>query len=303
MFFLCLNRPGKGGTSSSGTTSEADTSPEQEYISTACRDVISIIDYYQVPKVSLLYMCAGSTFAFSFAKLHTDRTTDSILGVSSWILRHDGSGSDGSVDCATPSNMNSKLHSWAMRGYFGSTSFISSLAGGCVGSTPRLFSILPQQWILNGFKKELSDSERLGFDQQYPEEIGLQFVETMTWMYQDNHGDGSVFVNANEFEDSCDKRIPCMNDGNAMDIAVCLSTQLDLDMEYKSSVPKQMRVLLWHGENDSMINVTGAEYLRSMLSNATLSYVPNGTHQGTMFFFPRDLMLELNRVSNDLTQM
>jgi predicted esterase len=69
-------------------------------------------------------------------------------------------------------------------------------------------------------------------------------------------------------------------------------------MEYKSSVPKQKRILLWHGENDRMVNVAGAEYLESMLSNATLSYVSEGTHQGTMFFFPRDLMLELNQISN-----
>ena len=310
VFFICLNRPGKGGTSSSSSITATDASnisPEQEYIRTACNDIITIIDYYQVPKVSLLYMCAGSTFAYSFAKLHSERTTGYILGMSSWILRHDGnrsndegSNADSTIDYSTPSNMNSKIHSWAMRGYFGSKSMVSSLAGGVVGSVPGLFNSLPQHWVVDGFKKELSDNERKEFDAQYPEDGGVAFVKMMTWSHGDGDGDGSIFVNVDNsnVDESNGNRIPNTNDGNAKDIAVCLSTQQDLGMEYKPSVPKQKRVLLWHGENDRMVSAAGAEYLESMLSNATLSYVSGGTHQGTMFFFPRDLMLELNQISN-----
>lgn len=308
VYFICLNRPGKGGTSSSSSDTTANNvfSPEQEYIRTACNDVVTIIDYYQVPKVSLFYMCAGSTFAYSFAKLHPERTTGYILGLSSWILRHDGKRSidndddddDDGVDCTTPPNMNSRIHSWAMHGYFGPKSIISSLAGGLVGSAPGLLNSFPQQWVVNGFKKELSNGERFEFDEQYPEDGGVAFLEGMKWSYEDgDDGDGSVFVNI-DANDVNDRRVPNKNDGNANDIAVCLSTQQDLGMEYKSSVPKQKRILLWHGENDRMVNVAGAEYLESMLSNATLSYVSEGTHQGTMFFFPRDLMLELNQISN-----
>jgi len=312
VFFICLNRPGKGGTSSSSystaTTGKSTISPEQEYIRTACDDIITIIDYYQVPKVSLLYKCAGSSFGYSFAKLHPERTTGYILGISSWVLRHDGnrSNNDGGnvddiTDYSTPSTMNSRIHSWAMRGYFGSKSMVSLLAGGIVGSVPSLFTSLPQHWIVDGFKQELSNDERVEFDEQYPEDGGEAFVEMMAWQYGDEAGDGSVFVNVDDNDDvdeSNDKRVPYANDGNAKDIAVCLSTQQELGMEYKSSVPKQKRVLLWHGEDDGMVNVGGAEYLASMLSNATLSYVSEGTHQGTMFFFPRDLMLELNQISN-----
>jgi pimeloyl-ACP methyl ester carboxylesterase len=309
VFFICLNRPGKGGTSSSSSSTNTDAannniiSPEQEYIRTACNDIITIIDYYQVPKVSLFYMCAGSTFAYSFAKLHPERTTGYILGLSSWVLRHDGTkrstNDDDCVDCTTPPNMNSLIHSWAMHGYFGPKSIISSLAGGFMGSVPGLFNSFPQQWVVNGFKKELSNGERMEFDERYPEDGGVAFVEGLTWSYEDGDGDGSVFVNvdANDVEN---KHVPNTNDGSAKDIAVCLSTQQDLGMEYKYSVPKQKRILLWHGENDKMVNVAGAEYLEAMLSNATLSYVSEGTHQGTMFFFPRDLMLELNQISNNL---
>lgn len=312
--FLSLNRPGKGGSSSSPRFSSKNnnnkSSDEREYIQTACRDILTIIDYYQMPKVNLLYMCAGSTFAYSFAAQYSDRTTGYILGLSSWILRHDGNRKDDDDDCtidyATPSNMNSTVHSLAMRGYFGPKSIVSSLAGGIVASAPSLFNIFPQVWVVDGFKKGLSNVEKIEFEKQFPNNDGIEFVNLMTWIYEDgDEGSGSVYVNivtnendaSRESNDHNHKCVPSTNDGNAMDIAVCLSTQHDLGMEYNSSASKQKRVLLWHGENDKMVNVVGAEYLESMMRNATLSYVSEGTHQGTMFFFPRDVMLEINQIS------
>ncbi len=343
VIFLCLNRPGKGGSSSSflgdsisnnhhaGSTNNSTIrsnnklSLEQEYIHTACNDVITIIDYYNIQHVNLLYMCAGSTFAYSFAAQYAERTTGYIVGLSSWILRHDGdklntdndvgrndSSSSDIVDCTTPTNMNSTIHSIAMRGYLGPKSIISSLAGNIISSiAPNVFNLFPPQWIVDGFKKELSFDEQVEFDAQFPSNGGVDFVELMKWMYDDGDGDGSVFVNVDSnIDDAVDasataatkndkqRRVPNMNDGNAKDIAVCLSSQHDLGLEYKSSIPKQKRVLLYHGENDKMVNVVGAEYLESMLSNATLSYVSEGTHQGTMLFFPRDVMLALNQISS-----
>jgi pimeloyl-ACP methyl ester carboxylesterase len=336
VIFLCLNRPGKGGSSSSsrgeegrssnnhhaGSTNHGQLSLEQEYIRRACNDVITIIDYYEIHNVNLLYMCAGSTFAYSFAAQYADRTTGYIVGLSSWILRHDGdklntdnntdnndsishrSSDSDIIDCATPTNMNSTIHSIAMRGYLGPKSIISSLAGNIISSiAPNVFNIVPQQWIVDGFKKELSFDEQVEFDAQFPNDGGVDFVELMKWMYDDGDGDGSVFVNVDDAEAAAElhndkHRVPNMNDGNAKDIAVCLSSQHDLGLEYKSSIPKQKRVLLYHGENDKMVNVVGAEYLESMLSNATLSYVFEGTHQGTMLFFPIDVMLELNQISS-----
>jgi hypothetical protein len=200
--------------------------------------------------------------------------------------------------------MNSTIHSIAMRGYLGPKSIISSLAGNIISSiAPNVFNIVPQQWIVDGFKKELSFDEQVEFDAQFPNDGGVDFVELMKWMYDDGDGDGSVFVNVDDAEAAAElhndkHRVPNMNDGNAKDIAVCLSSQHDLGLEYKSSIPKQKRVLLYHGENDKMVNVVGAEYLESMLSNATLSYVFEGTHQGTMLFFPIDVMLELNQISS-----
>ena len=45
------------------------------HINTTCTDVITILDYYGISRASLFYMCAGSTYAYSFAAQHPERTT------------------------------------------------------------------------------------------------------------------------------------------------------------------------------------------------------------------------------------
>ena len=88
VLFLCINRPVKGGTSSSHS---GDELIEKDYVKTTCHDVLAIMDYYKVQKASLFYMCAGSSFAYTFASKYPNRTTGHIMGVSSWILRSSSS--------------------------------------------------------------------------------------------------------------------------------------------------------------------------------------------------------------------
>ena len=80
VLFLCINRPGKGGTSSSAATeqplNEVTAPDERRHINATCNDVITILDYYGISKTNLLYMCAGSTFAYSFASQYPERTKD-----------------------------------------------------------------------------------------------------------------------------------------------------------------------------------------------------------------------------------
>jgi len=61
VLFLCLNRPGKCGTSSSSstTTTDQNISDERKHIQTACDDIITILNHYDIRKTSLFYMCAG----------------------------------------------------------------------------------------------------------------------------------------------------------------------------------------------------------------------------------------------------
>ena len=128
---------------------------------------------------------------------------------------------------------------------------------------------------------------------------------------RDDDDETCVFVNAKEDKAAIPVQSSgCFNaqiengnnnkDGDAKDIAVCLSTQQDIGLVYKTTLPQQKQVLLWHGEHDQMISVCGGEYLQSMISNATLTRISGGTHQGVMFFCPDDVMEALNRISRDV---
>lgn len=309
VLFLSVNRPGKGGTTSSveHEKSTISSSSERQHIDTACKDVVTILDHYGISRASLLYMCAGSTFAYSFASQYTERTTRYIIGVASWVLRSDQSsvntpkehknGSEviqGYID--TPP-MHSLTHRLAMRGVFGPKSFVSWLAGGITGSIGMVFSSVPPAWVGKELKKDLSTEETVMFDEQYPDVE--EFVAMMKWIHDDGHDD-EVSVPVNGDGTSCpEHEVADAKDGNARDCAVCLSTQQDLGLIYKTTVPVQHQVLLWHGECDKMIAIEGAMYLESMISNSTLTRVADGTHQGVMFFLPEGAMEALNRISRD----
>mmetsp|Transcript_28701 Transcript_28701/g.60891 ORF Transcript_28701/g.60891 Transcript_28701/m.60891 type:complete len:461 (+) Transcript_28701:11-1393(+) len=343
VIFLCVTRPGKGGTSSSGlaklssskngNSKDADNencnTREKLHVATACRDVVAILDHYQISKTSLMYMCAGSTFAYSFAAMFPERTTGNIIGISSWILRYDPttstSSSSSSDSIPTQPQMYTLTHKMAMKGFFGPKWMVSSLAGGIVNSATGLLSMLPKDFAEGRFQKCLSDREKSEWEKQFPktDEEKSGFIDVMNWIHTDGEsGVGSVFVNvpASPSEDEkgdyeavgCNIHIHCngsggtpaenteRNDGDAMDIAVCLSTQQELGMVYNTSVPPQQNVLLWHGENDTMISAEGSEWLAKVIpGGASLTKVPGGTHQGTMFFFPEDVMEALNRLSEN----
>ena len=127
-------------------------------------------------------------------------------------------------------------------------------------------------------------------------------MELMKWIHDDgNDEEVSEQVNGNG-NVSCSKGKSSntnKKEGDARDCAVCLSTQQDLGLVYKTDISPQRQVLLWHGESDRMIAIAGAEYLESMLPNAKLNRVSQGTHQGVMFFMPDGAIEALNRISKD----
>ena len=194
----------------------------------------------------------------------------------------------------------------AMKGFFGPKRMVSWLAGGIIGSSSTIFSSVPPTWFTSGFKKDLSDEEKRMFDEQYPDAVlGAEtFVGIMKWIHNDGHDDDvSEFVNvdsSNLTTGTTHENVNSKRDGDARDIAVCLSTQQDLGLIYKTTIPPQKQVLLWHGECDKMINIEGSMYLESMIPNATLTKVSEGTHQGVMFFLPDETMGALNRISRDV---
>ncbi|KAL3791752.1 hypothetical protein HJC23_007519 [Cyclotella cryptica] len=302
VLFLCINRPGKGGTSGSHSISnDEDVSPEQQHVNTTCQDVVTILDYYQIPKTSLFYMCAGSTFCYSFAARYSDRSTGCIIGVSSWILRSCPSQAEEkrSEDHAELPPIHSFTHRMAMNGLFGPKWFVSNLASGSMSNVHGLFGLLPPTFIVNHFKKTLSLHERNDFDEHYSDRGGVGLIEDLMWMNQDgSDGEGSLFVNSKDV--NITNTATNTYDGNAKDISVCLTTQEELGLVYDTSMPTQRQVLLWHGTKDHMISVAGAEYLASQIPHATLNKVTEGTHQGTMFFFPDSVMIALNSISSEV---
>jgi len=349
VLFLCINRPGKCGTSSPhnhnvvSSSSSADNPHEKHnapneirHIRTSCDDVVTILDYHNIRRANLLYMCAGSTFAYSFASHYPHRTTGHIVGIASWVLRSDPSSEvvwncndaatatedddqkvvrgskksravDDNTTIATPRYMHSFTHRMAMNGYFGPKWIISSLVGGIAGSTTSIFGLASSEFVANVIKKEMSNDEQIMFDEQFPHDDGAsKFAQLMKWIHDDGGYDDELSVYVNEDErygnsDTTDENNGIRNakDGDARDCAVCLSTQQDVGLIYNNSVPTQRQILLWHGEHDKMISVSGADYLTSMMPNVTLTRVRGGTHQGIMFFFPEDVMEALNRISRE----
>lgn len=337
VLFLCVNRPGKGGTSPSGTETKQQqhdrTAPdERQHVRTSVNDVVTILDHCGVGRASLLYMCAGSTYAYSFASMFPERSTGYILGIASWVLRsgpssssqssslfaqcgnnrvesvEKGDGHQESDDEIQTPRMNSLTHRMAMSGVFGPRWMVSYMVGGIVGSSSTMLSSVPPAWVGKSFRKDLSEDEATEFDKQFPD--GEKFVELLKWIHGDGFDDeASVFVNGGSGTDadgSEDKGIERnnntqTNEGNARDIAVCLSTQQDLGLVYKRTVPAQKKVLLWHGLNDKMVSVAGARYLEAMIGpRATLTRIKDGTHQGVMFFFPESVMKAMNQIVSEV---
>jgi len=366
VLFLCVNRPGKCGTSSpprnrnhdnnAASSSSSSCNDERRHIRTSCDDVVAILDRHDVRRANLLYMCAGSTFAYSFASRYPNRTTGHIVGIASWVLRSDPSSEvvsncndatttatatattseedDGkevvrgstsknfavvvdNATIATPQYMHSLAHRMAMSGYLGPKRLLSSLVGGIAGSAASIFGYAPPSFVANAIRSEMSNDERIAFDERFPNEDGAsEFAMLMKWIHDDGGYDDEVGArDANGDErrrcgsgggddaDDADAAerdgVHDAGDGNARDCAVCLSAQQELGLVYRTDVPIQRRILLWHGEHDRMISVSGADYLASMMPNVTLTRVRGGTHQGVMFFFPEDVMEALNRISRE----
>ncbi|KAL7554839.1 hypothetical protein ACHAWF_018388 [Thalassiosira exigua] len=308
VLFLCVNRPGKGGTYSSPVSPNQGNVPsdERRHINTACQDVVSVLDFYGIKKASLFYMCAGATYAYFFASQFPERTTGYIIGIASWVLRSDSSSTicgdanlENHITTTTPP-MHSLTHRLAMKGLFGPKWMVSLLAGGFMGSVSSVFGSVPPTWIEKVWKDGLSNGEIMLYEAQYQD--GGEFVDMMKWIHDDGIDEStSTFVNGVIHACGGETEGGNNDEGDARDIAVCISTQQEIGLIYKTRIPAQRQVLLWHGECDAMISIRGAEYLESMIPDATLTRVPEGTHQGVMFFFPDDAIDALNRISRDVT--
>eukprot|EP00927_Polykrikos_kofoidii_P052526 TRINITY_DN46400_c0_g1_i1.p1 TRINITY_DN46400_c0_g1~~TRINITY_DN46400_c0_g1_i1.p1 ORF type:complete len:320 (+),score=50.64 TRINITY_DN46400_c0_g1_i1:60-1019(+) len=88
---ICVNRPGKGGTSPVLAETATSNAKDLGVVTAVCADVVAVLDALEVRAVSLFFMCAGAPFALSFACRHPERVSGQHVGVAPWVLPRDSS--------------------------------------------------------------------------------------------------------------------------------------------------------------------------------------------------------------------
>lgn len=171
---ICINRPGKGGTSPS----------KKGHLETVVHDVVVVLDSLQINQVSIMTMCAGTPFAMAFATQHPERTTGKFIGISTWIQP---------ADCGYD---NTKLLY-----YIGTkdASHTGPLAGTVMSGMASCFTSFPTSWFAGMLRKKLNKNECRAFDELYSDV--KDFSSMMEWMRQDSRGglnaDVQVLLTAN----------------------------------------------------------------------------------------------------------
>jgi pimeloyl-ACP methyl ester carboxylesterase len=169
---ICVNRPGKGGTSDAAFQPHKNQEAPPTVISrTVCSDAAAVLDKLGVAgAVSLLFECAGAPFGLAFASQYPHRI-QAIVGIGSWVLPS---------DCPEHTK-------WLFR--FGalhcSNWLASGLAGNIISSFGRSFAWMPQSSLISQIKSCLTDEERDVFKTVVDE---IEFVDRTYWMFKEKGG-------------------------------------------------------------------------------------------------------------------
>jgi pimeloyl-ACP methyl ester carboxylesterase len=163
---ICVNRPGKGGTSPATSSSKVNS-----HLDASVQDAVAVLDSLGVDKVSLLCMCAGTPFGMAFAIQHPERTTRQFMGISAWIQP---------ADCGYE---NTKVMY-----YLGTHApgLVSPLVGSVFRSVGLSLSSFPTTWVLSALRGKVSESEHVAFDITYKN--SQEFGDRMRWMQQEQGG-------------------------------------------------------------------------------------------------------------------
>eukprot|EP00928_Gymnodinium_smaydae_P002138 TRINITY_DN10759_c0_g1_i6.p1 TRINITY_DN10759_c0_g1~~TRINITY_DN10759_c0_g1_i6.p1 ORF type:complete len:278 (+),score=9.95 TRINITY_DN10759_c0_g1_i6:53-835(+) len=163
--FICVNRPGKGGTSRSLVPG-----PEA-HVDTVCVDTLSVLSVLRVDRASVLFMCEGTPFALSFAARYPQRVTTKLLGVAPWIQPADTS------PTKTLYRVGAGFQKW----------FISPLMSSCISSlTGCTSSSLSSSLLLAALLDGLTASERASIDTRYPNI--KEFARRWAWTIEELGG-------------------------------------------------------------------------------------------------------------------
>mmetsp|Transcript_102778 Transcript_102778/g.257805 ORF Transcript_102778/g.257805 Transcript_102778/m.257805 type:complete len:343 (+) Transcript_102778:73-1101(+) len=143
---ICVNRPGKAG-----TTLPMEDGPMAHAV-TACDDTVAVLDHLRIQKASLLFFCAGTPFALLFAARYPERSTGRLMGSGSWVSPVDFEGAQ------LLYQIGGTLPTW----------FVARLVGSSFASGPRMVRWLPESALLRIVRGKLAHAERDAFDQHWP---------------------------------------------------------------------------------------------------------------------------------------
>ena len=174
--FICINRPGKGGTSVSMNG--------KSHLKTVLSDMIVVLDELKIRQVSVMTMCAGTPFAMAFASRYPDRTTGRFIGISSWVQP---------ADCGYD-NTKVLYHIGTKQ-----ATLTGPLAGSFMSGMGSFVSSFPTTWFADLLQKKLSKEEAQVFRERYTNVN--EFCGMLKWMQQDSRGgvspDITVLLSAN----------------------------------------------------------------------------------------------------------
>lgn len=234
---ICVNRPGKGG------TSPAKENGPEAHIATACSDATLVLDALGVSSASLLFMCAGTPFALAFASRCSERVTGRLLGISAWVSPAD------SCEAKMTYRIGAALPSW----------LICPIVGKSMASINGSLTSLPTSTAVSALKSNLTPVENDAFDKANPDIE--EYARKLGWFLEEAGGESD-------------------------DIAVLLSSGDSIGVDYGSINGK---VLLYHGEEDTMVPIEGMKWLAGQLPSAVLQELPQCSHNGAMFLLHRSV--------------
>jgi len=168
LHLICVNRPGKGG------TTPAKESGAAAHLATVVEDVVVVLDKLGIQKVALMCMCAGTPFCMTFAAKHPERTTGQLTGISSWVQP---------ADCGYENTKTTLYLGTQLR------PLVAPVVGLVFRSIGSSLVSFPTSITLKALSAKFSEEEREAFDEKYKDRN--EFSRVMKWMQGDCGGVGS----------------------------------------------------------------------------------------------------------------
>eukprot|EP00545_Synedropsis_sp_CCMP1620_P011831 CAMPEP_0119009486 /NCGR_PEP_ID=MMETSP1176-20130426/4396_1 /TAXON_ID=265551 /ORGANISM="Synedropsis recta cf, Strain CCMP1620" /LENGTH=348 /DNA_ID=CAMNT_0006962007 /DNA_START=11 /DNA_END=1057 /DNA_ORIENTATION=- len=240
---ICVNRPGKGGTSAPPHHNKSDnkTTAAETTLKTALQDIIAVLDYLTIDRVSVLCLCAGSPYAMAFCAQHPERTNGHLMGISTWVEP---------ADCG--------YENTTFSFYLGThiPALASPIAGSVSNSVGTSITSLPTSWVNHALWKKLSKEEQQAFDKRQDDgQQETSFMNQMAWIQEETGGETE-------------------------DVRVLLTDGL---IDYHKLDETHKITLWHGSNDSMVPLLSAKWLVEEALPSAVLNVIPDGSHQGLLF--------------------